>query len=337
MTDLIRYEAARAALIAAVSVDEVKDILNLGKALAAYARMAKDDELIRKATDIRVRAEIRLGEMIIAQKATIGLAKGGQPYQAKSTGSLGEPVAPTLADAGIDKKLSARSQKLARLSEPERAAHLAAVGQQATSALKSTTVEKRQRRATREAELGAKQLAWPTKIFGVVYADPPWRFEPYSRDTGLDRAADNHYPTMTLDEIKALDVPSIAAKDSVLFLWTTAPMEAQAHEIVKAWGFAYVTQVIWDKGRNGTGYWFLNRHEILLVGTRGKIPAPALGTQWPSIIRVPAGAHSAKPEFFHQLIEAYFPNLPKIELFARGKARSGWTVWGNEFESEGAA
>ena len=134
--------------------------------------------------------------MIIAQKATIGLAKGGQPYQAKSSGSLGEPVAPTLADAEIDKKLSARSQKLARLSEPERAAHLAAVGQQATSALKSTTVEKRQRRATREAELGAKQLAWPTKIFGVIYADPPWRFEPYSRDT-VDRAADNHYPTMT--------------------------------------------------------------------------------------------------------------------------------------------
>lgn len=337
MTDLIRYEAARAALIAAVSVDEVKDILNLGKALAAYARMAKDDELIRKATDIRVRAEIRLGEMIIAQKATIGLAKGGQPYQAKSSGSLGEPVAPTLADAEIDKKLSARSQKLARLSEPERAAHLAAVGQQATSALKSTTVEKRQRRATREAELGAKQLAWPTKIFGVIYADPPWRFEPYSRDTGLDRAADNHYPTMTLDEIKALDVPSIAAKDCALFLWATQPMLPQGLDVMRAWGFTPVSQAIWDKDADGHGYWFINRHENLLVGTKGKIPAPAPGTQWPSIIKAPAGAHSAKPEIFYRLIEDYYPNLPKIELFARGKARAGWSIWGNESECEDAA
>ena len=77
------------------------------------------------------------------------------------------------------------------------------------------------------------------EIFGVIYADPPWRFEPYTRDTGMDRAADNHYPTMTLDEIKALDVPSIAAEDCVLFLWATAPMLPQALEVMTAWGFTY--------------------------------------------------------------------------------------------------
>ena len=76
MTELIRYEAARAALTAAVTVDEVKDIRDLSRAMAYYARQAKDEELVRKATDIRVRAEIRLGEMIIAQKETVGLAKG---------------------------------------------------------------------------------------------------------------------------------------------------------------------------------------------------------------------------------------------------------------------
>ena len=116
------------------------------------------------------------------------------------------------------------------------------------------------------------------EIFGVIYADPPWRFEPYSRETGIDRAADNHYPTMTLDEIKALDVPSIAANDCVLFLWATAPMLTQALEVMAAWGFTYVSQVIWDKDADGHGYWFINRHEILLVGTKGKIPAPAPGT-----------------------------------------------------------
>ena len=125
------------------------------------------------------------------------------------------------------------------------------------------------------ANSAGKQLAWGRQeIFGVIYADPPWRFEPYSRETGLDRAADNHYSTMPLDEIKALDVPSIAAGDCVLFLWATALMEAQAHEVMTAWGFMYVTQVIWDKDADGHGYWFINRHETLLVGKKGKFPRP---------------------------------------------------------------
>ena len=79
---------------------------------------------------------------------------------------------------------------------------------------------------------------------------------------------------------------------------------------------------------DGHGYWFINRHEILLVGTKGKIPTPAPGTQWKSMIKAPVGRHSAKPESFYRLIEEYFPNLPKIDLFARGKMRPDWAAWG---------
>ena len=192
--------------------------------------------------------------------------------------------------------------------------------------------EKQARRAQREAELGAKILALPDVKAGVLYGDPPWRNEPYSRVTGMDRAADNHYPTMTVDEIKARDVPSIAAKDCVLFLWATVPMLPQAIEVMKAWGFEYKSCVTWAKGRIGTGYWFINQTEFLLVGTRGKIPAPAPGTQWPSLIGAPAREHSRKPEVFAEMIETFYPTLPKIELFARGKARPGWDAWGNEAE-----
>ena len=188
---------------------------------------------------------------------------------------------------------------------------------------------KQHRRWFREHQLAGKQLAWGRQeIYGVIYADPPWRFEPYSRETGLDRAADNHYPTMTLDEIKALGVPSIAAGDCVLFLWATQPMLTHALEVMAGWEFTHVTQVIWDKDVDGHGYWFINRHEILLVGTKGKIPAPAPGTQWKSMIKAPVGRHSAKPESFYRLIEEYFPNLPKIDLFARGKMRPDWAAWG---------
>ena len=118
----------------------------------------------------------------------------------------------------------------------------------------------------------------------MILADPEWRFEPWSRETGMDRAADNHYPTSDFALIKTREIASIAAADSVLFLWATAPMLLQALEVMRAWGFAYKTQAMWAKDRIGTGYWFRNKHELLLVGTRGDVPAPAPGTQWESLI-----------------------------------------------------
>jgi N6-adenosine-specific RNA methylase IME4 len=188
---------------------------------------------------------------------------------------------------------------------------------------------KKDERAAKEAELGARQSALPNKKYGVIYADPEWRFEVYSRETGLNAAADNHYPTSPLDEIKARDVPSIAAKDCVLFLWATAPMMPQALEVMAAWGFEYKSQFTWAKDRAGTGYWNRNQHELLLVGTHGNIPAPALGTQFSSLIVAPRREHSHKPDEAYEIIEAYFPTLPKIELNAR-HARPGWDAWGYE-------
>jgi N6-adenosine-specific RNA methylase IME4 len=189
---------------------------------------------------------------------------------------------------------------------------------------------KAERRAARETELAAKQTALPDKRYGVIVADPEWRFEPYSRETGMDRAADNHYPTSPAEVIADRDVASIAADDCVLFLWATVPMLPAALEVMNAWGFRYCSHAMWDKIHIGTGYWFRNRHELLLVGTRGDIPAPAMGTQFPSVIAIARKEHSEKPEQFLELIEQYFPTLPKIELNRRGAARAGWDAWGNE-------
>lgn len=194
------------------------------------------------------------------------------------------------------------------------------------------------KRTEREQTLAAKQTALPTKKYGVIVADPEWRFEPWSRKSGMDRAADNHYPTSCLDVIKARDVPSIAAEDCVLFLWATAPMLPHALAVMEVWGFDYRSHLIWKKlnpsGTDflGTGYWFRNAHELLLVGVKGKIPAPAMGMQEPSALEFPVGEHSQKPEEILQIIEDYFPTLPKIELNCRGPARPGWDAWGNEAE-----
>ena len=197
---------------------------------------------------------------------------------------------------------------------------------------------KQARRARLEAELGARIRALPDRRYGVILADPPWRFEPYSRSSGMSRAADNHYPTSPLGEIKSLDVASIAAPDSVLFLWATVPMLPQALETMAAWGFAYKSSFAWAKDRVGTGFWNRNKHELLLIGTRGHVPAPAMGTQRPSLIEAPVREHSRKPDEAYEIIESYFPSLPKIELHARSsRARPGWDAWGAEAPDHGDA
>jgi N6-adenosine-specific RNA methylase IME4 len=195
------------------------------------------------------------------------------------------------------------------------------------------TAEQRARRDEREQRLASKIKALPDKRYGVILADPEWRFEVYSRETGLGRAADNHYPTSALEIIKSRPVDSIAAKHAVLYLWTTSPMLANSLDVMKAWGFAYKAHCVWVKDRIGTGYWFRNRHELLLVGTKGDTVAPAPGTQWPSVIEAARMAHSAKPEIVLEMIEALYPNIPKIELNRRGAPRPGWDAWGNEVET----
>ena len=199
-------------------------------------------------------------------------------------------------------------------------------------------IAKRERRAEREVYLGAKQKALPSKRYGVILADPEWKFETWS-ENGMDRHAANHYSTSATEVIASRDVASIAADDCVLFLWATAPMLPQALQVMAAWGFEYKSQWIWDKQVAGTGYWNRNRHELLLVGTRGNIPAPAPGQQWESIIASPKGDHSEKPEWQYELIGELYPNLPKIELNARADnpPPKGWDVWGNEAPETEAA
>jgi N6-adenosine-specific RNA methylase IME4 len=192
-------------------------------------------------------------------------------------------------------------------------------------------VVKRERRDRREVDLAEATRAagekLGTKLYGVIYADPPWRFEPYSRETGLDRAADNHYPTMGVDDLMAMTVP--AATNCALFMWATAPMLPQALIVMAAWGFDYRSHMVWVKPGIGTGYWFRNAHELLLLGIKGKIPTPVDHVS--SVISAPRGAHSVKPEEFAAIIENMFPHLPRLEMFARAP-REGWDVHGNQVE-----
>lgn len=196
------------------------------------------------------------------------------------------------------------------------------------------TAIKRHRRVAKLAAIGAKAEALPGgRRYPVILADPPWKFETYS-EAGLDRSAENHYPVMALDEIKALPVGEAAADDAVLFLWVTVPFLAAGIDVLRAWGFTYKSNYVWRKDQRATGYWGWDLHEHVLIATRGDIPAPLMGTQCESVFDAPVAGHSVKPAIFHEIIEGYYPDVPRLEMFARidkaEDARPGWDVWGNE-------
>ena len=162
--------------------------------------------------------------------------------------------------------------------------------------------------------------------FAVIYSDPPWRYE----SIGIpSRAIENHYPTMSLDEICALNVGDMALPDCVLFLWATSPKLDEAMTVIKTWGFTYRTCAIWDKEIFGLGYYFRLQHELLLVAIKGHPPKPHPSARVSSVIRSRRGAHSVKPTIVYEIIERMYPELPKLELFQRA-SRAGWTGWGNQ-------
>lgn len=174
----------------------------------------------------------------------------------------------------------------------------------------------------------------PKKAFGVLYADVAWeQLGDWSDETGKDRGYP--YPTMPLDEICALCAgdASPAIDNAVLYFWRTGNRMAQALKVVEAWGFEAMSEVVWDKVNIGMGRWVRDRHEVLMICTRGNPPCPLEGTQLESVQTEKKGRHSEKPAFARNMIDAHFPGVPKLELFGRGAAPEGWTFWGYEAEA----
>ena len=168
--------------------------------------------------------------------------------------------------------------------------------------------------------------------YPVLYADPPWKYENPPMGAG-NRSIENHYPTMTLEEICALPVSDAATDDAILYLWATAPKLAECLKVVEAWGFTYRTNFVWVKDKIGMGYHARSQHELLLVCKRGQIPPPAVEDRVSSVVTAERGKHSEKPDEFYDLIESFYPTLPKLELFCRGASREGWSAWGNQADA----
>lgn len=325
---LAKLSRIRTALEAAKSIDEMIDLRDQAAAVATYAKASRLSlENVNAAMEVKLRTERKAGELLRG----MGLHAGR-----KGNGCTMQP----LEDLGIAKHESHRWQTMA------------AVGDEAFDEFISTHQECR-RELTSKAlySLGKKTLALASaeperepspdvvpianvipslehvkgQRFGCIYADPPWKYG----NQATRASTDNHYGTMTVDELCEMPVADLAAPDSHLHLWTTNAFLPESFRVMAAWGFEYRSVFVWVKPQMGIGNYWRVSHEFLLLGIRGNAKRFNVRnlTSWASI---PRRNHSAKPDEIRQMIERA-SNGPFLEMFGR-QAIPGWTVMGNQIE-----
>ena len=162
--------------------------------------------------------------------------------------------------------------------------------------------------------------------FPTIYADPPWPYQ----NTAARGAAENHYPTLTLEAIRQEPVEALAADCAHLHLWTTNAFLDEAFDVIRAWGFSYKSCLVWIKPQLGMGNYWRVSHEYLLLGVRGRLPFRDRACRsWLAARRT---LHSRKPFAVRALIERVSPG-PYLELYGREEQpQTEWTVYGNQVE-----
>lgn len=169
------------------------------------------------------------------------------------------------------------------------------------------------------------------KTYKVILMDPPWSYNNKAKGS-----ADKVYNTMSLDELKNLNIDKLTDSDCVLFMWATFPLIQEALDLIKSYRFIYKTGLSWHKktrkGKDyfGNGFIFRSAAELLLVAYKGH-PKPKNRHTRNSLDAVCMG-HSIKPEKSYKLITDLFDG-PYLELFSRLN-RKGWDCVGNEIEED---
>lgn len=340
MTALAKFDIARRALAEAKTLPDMQKVRGLAAAIEALARVAGDRTLIADAIELQVNADRRLGEMLIEAKDKGEFSQGNRAGK----GTNSEPL--TLADIGVDKKLSSKAQRTAKLGKRvfddliKRHRNSVLLGRNVSfeATIRETDLQKA--RAAHEAKVydggsveHLQALIDAGRNFGAIYADPAWAF--LSRGSNGDgRSASAHYTTTRLDEMKALPVAQLAAPDCVLFMWAVDWCLQDALDLIRAWGFELKTTAFtWVKSTStgdaefmGQGYWTRANPEMCLLATRGH--PKRLNADVRQLMTAPVMEHSRKPDETYNRIERLVAG-PYLELFAR-RPRDHWVSWGNE-------
>ena len=193
--------------------------------------------------------------------------------------------------------------------------------------------------------------------YQLIYVDPPWQYG----NKISNGAAENHYSTMSLAELKCLPIWEVAAEDAVLAMWYTGTHTEEAIELAEAWGFRIRTMkgFTWVKlnqnaerrfnkaiaegelvdfndllsmlnsetRMNGGNYTRANT-EDLLIATRG-IGLERVNSSIKQVVYSCLGEHSEKPWEVRHRLEKRYGGVSRVELFAR-EFWPGWDRWGNQ-------
>ncbi len=315
---LIQWESIGTQIELAKDIEELTTLKNKLRAYQILAEQSRQSmEVQAKISIYKARADRKCGEWLKEN-----VKQGGINEYNKEEGRTLR-----LSSIGVTRDESSRLQKIADIPD-SKFEEILNTAEEETKRITNNmlvNIAKEAEKEERNELLKNKEIELPDGEFNVIYADPAWK---YQFSETKSREIENQYPTMELEDIKNIKVPS--AKDSVLYLWATAPKLEWALEVLNAWGFTYKTCAVWDKGIMGMGYWFRGQHELLLVGTKGNFNPPLPVNRVASVYRERRAKHSRKPKYYYDLIEKMCPNGKYLELFARNKYNEKWTVWGNE-------
>ena len=174
----------------------------------------------------------------------------------------------------------------------------------------------------------------PNRRFDLVLIDPPWKYAKRSNRRTKFGLGASQEDLMSIKEIKALPVANIAKPESILLMWTTMPMLHDALTIMEGWGFEYKTVAFtWVKVNKldrkpvfGIGFYTKSNAELCLLGGRGGHSIKPRNNDVSSMILSPPIEFSHKPEEVYRRIDRMYPDLRKVELFAKTPHQApGWT------------
>jgi N6-adenosine-specific RNA methylase IME4 len=326
--ELIKWNAARQAIIEAKTVDEVKSIKDKAEAMRAYAKQVGESLTVQNdICEIKLRAERKMGEMLKEMPKNQGAKGKGINQYSNNEVQLHDVTTPTLKDMGIEKHESSRYQKIAELPEEkfeEIIQETKVEEKELTEALMLSTAKKidREIKIQKQKDEIEKGINNPIGKYDIIVIDPPWNYG--GKYDPNNRRATSPYPEMTQEELIDIDIPS--NENSILFLWTTHKFIWDAKKLMELWGFEYKNILVWDKVKMGLGEWLRKQCEFCLIGVRGKPVWDVKDMR--DIITEARTNHSKKPSIFYELINKNFVGR-KLDYFAR-KKREGWDVYGDE-------
>jgi N6-adenosine-specific RNA methylase IME4 len=333
--ELVLLGKAERMLAEATTIDEIKHIRDTAEAARGYSKkIGLSQDITVHAAAIKVNAERKLGQLLKTTELATG-APGNQHTGKKVNRSQDATGPIRLKDLGITKSDSSRAQQVASLPEASFARYVnqcVESRQEPTTAGLLRLVKHQAVNDTIIPEANSPKgfvrdlhkLIAEGRKFSTIYADPPWKYD----NQGTRAATNNHYPTMTVDQIAAEPVAQLAADNCHLHLWTTNGFLPAAFSIIEAWGFEYKSCFVWIKPTLGIGNYWRVSHELLLFASKGNAPFRDRGQR--SWVELERRGHSCKPDEIRALVEKVSPPA-YLELYGRViPNNAAWTVYGNQ-------